>query len=73
MTVTNKQRFVADDYSSEVPIVKESEMNFYEIPTRPVVRIFQVQRMIVERDDNLFISLSGITGKEDTFFTIEEK
>ena len=48
-------------------------MNFYEIPTRPVERIFQVQRMILERDDNLFISLSGITGEEDTFFTIEEK
>lgn len=73
MTLTNKQRFVADDYSSEVPIVKESEMNFYEIPTRPVVRIFQVERMILERDDNLFISLSGITEEEDTFFTIEEK
>ena len=62
-----------EDYSSDVPVVKESVLNFYEFPTRPVERIFEVEQTILERDDNLFISLSGITGKEDLFFEIAEK
>ena len=71
--MTNQERFVQEDYTSEIPIVKESVLKWYEFPTRPVSRVLEVQQTILERDDNLFISLSGITGEEDTFFTIAEK
>ena len=62
-----------EDYSSDVPVVKESVLDFYELPTRPIERVFEVKQTILERDDNLFISLSGITEEEDLFFAIAEK
>ena len=62
MTLTNKERFVQEDYTSKIPIVKELVMNWYEFPTRPVDHVFEVQKTILERDDNLFMSLTGLTG-----------
>ena len=59
-----------EDYSSDVPVVKESVMSWYEMPTRPVECVFELEQTFLERDDNLLISLSGITGEEDKFFAI---
>ena len=35
-TLTNQERFLQEDYTSEIPIVKESVLTWYEFPTRSV-------------------------------------
>ena len=45
----------------------------YEVPARPIRQLMEVQQTILELDDNLVISLSGITEKEETFFSIVKK
>ena len=68
MTLTNNGRFEQDDFSSDSPIVRESLMNWYEIPARPLRHVFEITQTDVERDDNLLISLSGITENNESFF-----
>ena len=61
-------RFDQEDYNFETAVVKESVITYYEIPSRPVNTIFEVQKTALSRDENLFMSLSGITSSEETFF-----
>ena len=44
-----------------------------EIPKQPVYRYVEVQKTILERDDNLFMSLSGLTETKETLISIVEK
>ena len=54
-------------------VVEESVISYFEIPKQPVIRFMEVQKTILERDDNLFMSLSGLTGVEETLISIVEK
>ena len=54
-------------------VVEESVISYFEIPKQPVIRFMEVQKTILERDYNLFMSLSGLTGVEETLISIVEK
>ena len=54
------------------PILRESVISWYEIPARPLKHYLEIEKTVLERDDNLFMSLSGITTKEESFFTVTE-
>ena len=72
ITITNQQRFDTESYASGGPIVKESTLTWSEIPTRPVKRNIRIEESILERDDNQFMSINGVTDDEDTFFTLKK-
>ena len=68
MTLTNSGRFDQEDFSSDSPVILESTMNWYEIPARPLRHVFEIQKTELEREDNLVISLSGVTEENESFF-----
>ena len=67
----NHERFSSDTYN-EPCVIQESEMKIFDMPTRSLRRDFGIQQTTLELDDNRFMSLSGITDEEQTFFSIEE-
>ena len=68
----NQERFDTESYASGGPIVKESTLVWSEIPTHSVKRNIRVEESILERDDNQFMSINGVTDDEDTFFTLKK-
>ena len=53
-------------------IKKESQLNFLNFPLQPIRWWFNVKMSELEHDDNMFMSLTGITEAEQGFFTIKE-
>ena len=47
-------------------------ISYYEIPAVQVYKVLEVQKTILELDDNLFMSLSDFTSTEKTAFSIVE-
>ena len=60
------------DFTSETPLKKEGALRFFEIPTIPLKRLFQVTETQVERDDNIIMAIEGVTEKEETAYELEE-
>ena len=61
-----------DDYESDTPISKHLQISWLDIPLRPMLKHFEIQRTILTREDNLLMAVEGATGKEDTFFEVKE-
>ena len=62
-----------EDYESDSPIIKESVLNWTEIPTQlSQVRYWQIEESQLERQDNLLIDLDAYTGVEETFFHLTD-
>ena len=72
MTIlTNNQRFIQDSYGGS-PVIKESVLKYVAAPSAPQMVIYDVTSTELEYDDNLVISLEGITNEEETYFTVQE-
>lgn len=57
MVISNQKRFVTDVYL-ESPIVEEAVVSLYELSKRTTGHILSISEQQLERDDNLFLSLS---------------
>ena len=50
--------------------MKESIVSYYEIPTIPLRRHITLQDNKLSYDNNMFMSLAGITDKEEEFIAV---
>ena len=67
----NQKRFVTQDYSSADPVAKEMVFKYISVPATPVAYKFEIQRTLLETDDNILMSIPGLTEKENEFFSIK--
>ena len=70
--MTNRMRFDQLEYSKDSPVVKESSIKYFNVPTLQEFRIFKVKESILEREDNLLMAVESVTGDEDEYFDIVE-
>ena len=68
--MTNQERFDSQDYRSETPVIQESIYEYIEIPATPVQYKYLVENAILEHDDNLAISIPGLTENEVELFSV---
>ena len=68
----NQQRLMLDDYTSESPVNNYLEIEWQPIPNWPELQRFELKRSIIEREDNLFMAIDGLTNKEESFFKVEK-
>ena len=64
----NRKRLNLLDYTSETPIIKESHLHQMTIPKQVKSVEYDVHLSELEREDNLLMTLNGITDIEDSFF-----
>ena len=67
----NEKRFVADKYSNNNPIVDEALLEWYTLPQVPEQRLYNIQKTLIVRDDNLIFSNDALTEDDDFSFRIE--
>ena len=72
VTLVNQKRYRPESYDSSGPIVSQSELTWYDIPSRALKRVFQVEQQSLEYDDNYFMAISGVTDKNIDFFHVHE-
>ena len=61
--MTNKSRFNQLEYNTE-PIIKEANFDYMFLPVQNQLLEYIISKSEVDRDDNLFIALQGITNVE---------
>ncbi len=71
--LTNRMRFDQLEFFKDSPVVKESTLKYYDVPTLQESRIFKVKESILEREDNLLMAVESVTGVEDEYFDIVEQ
>lgn len=72
VTLTNGQRFETENYKSGGPIVNEATITFYEMPIRPVKKTHYIQQDQIETDDNLIMSITGLTDGAGVYFSMQD-
>ena len=72
MVLMNNPRVDRGKYTGDSMIVKESRLEWIAIPAYDIVHNFKVMQETIEADDNLLISLSGVTEVEAEFISIQE-
>ena len=68
----NNQRFLPHDYSGGPPIQSYVQVEWQYVSLRPETQFYEVKRSIIQREDNLFMAIGGLTNKQDSFFEIEK-
>ena len=61
------------DFEHDSPVIKESIISYYEIPSIPIRHQLSLQDTILDYDNNMFMSLAGITDQEVDFFEVQEE
>ena len=56
------------DYTSGTPIKSEAVLRFSEIPSRQSKRNFQITESLIQREDNLFMTIEEVTEEEAMTF-----
>lgn len=69
-TLTNSHRF--DPLASGDPLTAEAVLTGYETPMRPQRYSYDVRKTVLERDDNIYVSIPALTTSSTEFFTIVE-
>ena len=70
-TVTNQRRFNATNYDL-YPFIEESVINYFENVNSPVKRVQRIQQYMLDDDQQVFLSVPGVTNKQMPFFDISE-
>ena len=51
-------------------MIKESLIQYFEVPNLQQVRLFSVKETILEREDSLAMTIESVTGREEKFFDL---
>ena len=62
---------MADKYSNNNPVVDEALLEWYTLPQVPEQRLYNIQKTLIVRDDNLIFSNDALTEDDDFSFRIE--
>ena len=68
----NRERFDLEDYESFTPIKRESIVTWTPLPFKRLQKTFFIKRNYVEREDNMIMSVPGITTWEEEFYSVYE-
>ena len=69
----NRMRFDQLEYSKETPVVQESRIEWFHVPSLQEKRLFSVKESILERQDGLIMAIASLTGIEEEFFDFVEQ
>ena len=61
----NQKRFESDNYIDETPVVDESQLRWVHFSQSFNQIEYTIKETVIEREDNLFIEVSNLTGGED--------
>ena len=70
MFLTNNERFETDIYAPDEPVVEESVLHFIPMPTQPHQYYFDIEQTNLKYDDNLVMSIAGITETVKDLFSV---
>ena len=70
LMLSNRKRFNNQDYSSDSPIVRESQIRWINFPLLQTKYDFKVQISELTREDNILMAIEDVTAVEEPFFKI---
>ena len=66
----NRKRFESDLYDSNTPIVSETNIKWIKFPRKQMRKNFNIKETFVNREDNLFMDLYGVTEQDESAFDL---
>ena len=71
MLLSNRKRFNQLSFDKDSPIVEESFVQWSFLPPSPTLFDYKVRLSELSREDNLFMAITDVTEKEETYFQVE--